>query len=371
MVQYWATANQEAKLTRRLRGEGSVWFSKSENTWIASVTLPDGRKKRKRNKDKRVVTDWRYEQLSALRDNRTLPDDKITLNEFADRFLEDVAIHTMKAKTYQSYESYLRIHIRPELGRFKLSEIKPQHIQRLYTKKLNSGLSNKTVHHIHSYLRRVLNEAVKWELIIKNPSVSVTPPRIEKRQPTVWTIEQSQIFLAAIAEHPYRAIYLIALMCGARRGEILGLEYENLNWSDNTIVIDKTIVELRGRAVISEPKTKYSRRTIVLPNSVIDLLKENPIKKGFIFKSQNGGYIHPRNLLRHYYGVLDRANVPRIRFHDLRHTCATLLLKDTNPRLVQELLGHSSITTTMDVYSHVLPPMKSEVANKMDELFSS
>ena len=143
----------------------------------------------------------------------------------------------------------------------------------------------------------------------------MTPPRVDRRPPTVWNIEQSQTFLQAVAGHRWHAIYLIALTTGARRGEILGMEWQNIRWEARTIAIEKTVVELSGRATITEPKTKQSRRTIVLPNVVLDLLKEHAISSGLIFPSKNGGPLSPRNLLRHYYSVLDRINVPRIRFH--------------------------------------------------------
>ena len=259
--------------------------------------MPNGKEKRKRSKDKAVVQDWLLEQRKAISDNRVLADDKITFNEFADRFLEDVAQHSMKERTLDSYESYLRIHIRPELGNIKLAAIQPQNIQRLYTKKLNAGLSNKTVHHIHTYLRRVLNEAVKWELIYRNPCSAVTPPRVEKSTPKVWTVEQAQTFLKAVKGHRWEGVYLIALCLGARRGEILGMEWENVNWQRGTITIEKTIVELRGKAVVTPPKTHKSRRTLTLPDVVLNLLKQNPQNTGFIFISSTGTPIHPRNWL--------------------------------------------------------------------------
>lgn len=357
-------------MARRQKGEGSVYFSRSEKCWIAKFTLPDGTRIRKRSKDKQMVSNWLFEQRKAIKEHRTIPDGSITLNELADRFLEDVAAHTMKEKTFISYEAYFRLHIRPTLGKMKLSTIAPHHIQQLYSKKLNDGLSKKTVHHIHSYLRRVLNQAVKWELIYRNPCDSVTPPRIEKRIPTVWTIEESQKFLRAVSEHKWYAIYLIALTTGARRGEILGLEWKNVNWAKSTVIIQKTIVEVKGVAKITDPKTALSRRTITLPAIVLDLLKTHPIKEGFIFESEAGTPIHPRNLLRHFYSVLDDLDIPRIRFHDLRHTCATILLqRDVHPKKVQELLGHASITLTLDTYSHIIPGVDSQIADEMDRVF--
>lgn len=357
-------------MSRRSKGEGSLFYSKTEKTWIAKITLPDGRERRKRSKNKFKAQTWLFEQRKAISDRRVLVNESVTVNSFCDSFLKDVAKHTLKEKTYITYEAYLRLHIRPELGKVRLINLQSQQIQRLYTRKLESGLSAKTVHHIHGTLRRVLNEAVKWGLIHKNPCDNVSPPRVEKKIPSVWTIKEAKTFLSAVEGHRWYGIYLIALTTGARRGEILGMEWQNINWSASTIGIEKTISEIKGRAVITAPKTARSRRTIVLPDVVLDLLKENRQPKGFIFLSLNDTPITPRNLLRHYYSVLDKLDLPRIRFHDLRHTVATILLQEnTHPVKVQQLLGHSSITTTLDVYSHILPPMKSEVADKMDDIF--
>jgi integrase len=355
----------------RHKGEGSVYWSKSQKTWVGKITLPDGRRISKRNKDKQIVKDWLFEQRRAIDEHRLPPDGSVTFNEFADRFLEDVAKHTMKEKTVVSYESYLRLHIRPTFGRMKLSAIAPHHIQRLYSQKLSDGLSKKTVLHIHTYLRRVLNQAVKWELIYRNPCSSVTPPKVDKHSPSVWSIEQAQTFLRATQSHKWYAIYLIALTTGARRGEILGMEWKNVNWARNTISIQKTVVEVKGVAKISDPKTATSRRTISLPTVVMDQLKRQSSNSGFIFQSEAGTPVHPRNLLRHFYSVLDDLSVPRIRFHDLRHTCATLLFADgVHPKKVQELLGHASIVQTIDTYTSYIPALDSETADKMDAIFN-
>jgi integrase len=355
---------------RRAKGEGTIFWSQSERRWIAEITLPDGRKKKKRSKDRQVVSDWLFAQRKAISDYNQPLDDKTTFNEFADKFLEEVAKHTLKEKTYITYESYLRLHVRPDLGRMKLASIQSQHIQRLYTKKLGSGLSKKTVHHIHGTLRRVLNKAVKRGLIQRNPCDGVTPPRIDKQVPSVWTIEEAKTFLSAVSDHRWYGIYLIALTTGARRGEILGMEWQNINWIKGTITINKTIVEIKGKATITSPKTKLSSRTIVLPSLVLDLLKENRKSSVWIFPSERGNPLSPRNLLRHFYSVLEKLDVPKIRFHDLRHTAATILLqKDVHPKKVQELLGHSSITLTLDTYSHIIPGVDNQVAEEMDAVF--
>ena len=155
-----------------------------------------------------------------------------------------------------------------------------------------------------------------------------------------------------------------------QRGEILGMEWQNINWEANTISIEKTILEIGHKTVIGEPKTKRSRRTISLPQIVIDTLKPNQRVSGFIFQTSNKTPISPRNLIRHFKQASAAAGLPDIRFHDLRHTAATILLQqDVHPKKVQELLGHSTIVLTLDTYSHIIPSMHSETADKMDAVF--
>ena len=357
---------------KRSDGEGSLYFSESENTWIAEVTLPDGKRKKKRSKKQQVVKAWLLEYRNLVKENDPPVDERITLSGFFAKFLEESAKHTLKPKTYSSYKWLIEKHVIPEIGRLKLASLKPHHLQKLYSDKIGSGLSKKTVLHLHSVIRRALNEAVKWGLIHKNPCSSVTPPRPEKRVPEVWNVEQAQEFLRAVRDHRWYAIYLIALTTGARRGEILGLEWENIDFDRKTVSIQKTVSEIRGKPVIGEPKTQRSRRKISLPDIVIDSLEELGRGTGFIFTTSNGTPVAPRNLLRHYYRVLGSLDIPTIRFHDLRHTAATILLtKDVHPKKVQELLGHSSITITLDTYSHVIKGIHSEAAQKMDGIFKS
>ncbi len=357
---------------KRSNGEGSIYFSESENTWVAEITLPDGKRKKKRSKKQQVVKDWLFEYRKQIKENGRLIDERMALSQFLVKFLEDTAKHTLKPKTFSSYKWIIETHVIPEIGKMKLANLKPHHLQKLYSDKVNSGLSKKTVLHIHSVIRRALNEAVKWGLINNNPCSSVTPPRPDKSLPEIWSVVQAQTFLNAVREHRWYAIYLIALTTGARRGEILGLEWENIDLAGKSASIQKTISEIGGKAIIGEPKTKRSRRTISLPDIVIAALKDMESNNGFVFTTSNDTPIIPRNLLRHYYSVLDRLDIPKIRFHDLRHTAATILLtQDVHPKKVQELLGHSSITLTLDTYSHVMKGMHAEAAEKMDGLFKS
>lgn len=362
-------------MKRRANNEGSIYFSDREHTWIAEVTLPNGKRKKKRNKRQNVVKDWLFEQRKAIKENNIIVDEHISVADYLKRYLETSAKHKVKPSTFSAYRRDIEGHILPELGKIKLSALTPHQIQDLYNKKLKDGLSKKSVLNIHGVLRTALNQAVKLGLLIQNPCTLVTPPRPEKTLPSIWTVEQSQLFLDAVEDHRYYLIYLIALTTGARRGEILGLEWQNISWENSTISIQKSVNEVEGKAMVGDTKTKRSRRIIALPQLVIDNLKakreESGDNSGFIFKTSKNTIILPRNLLRHFHSVLDRIDIPRIRFHDMRHTAATILLQQgVHPKKVQELLGHSSIVLTLDTYSHIIPTLHNETAKKMNELFS-
>jgi integrase len=252
----------------------------------------------------------------------------------------------------------------------KLIAIQPYHLQGLYSKKLSDGLSRKTVHTLHATIRRVLNEAVKWGLLYSNPCSRVTPPKPDRALPNVWSVEEAQRFLIAVASHRWYAIYLIALTTGARRGEILGMERQHFDWSRSTVSIVRTVSEIDNKLVVSDPKTPRSRRVIPLPKIVVDALEVDKRASGFVFTTSAGTPVAPRNLVRHFHEVSEEQGLPRIRFHDLRHTAATILLqKDVHPKLVQELLGHSTISLTLDTYSHVIAGVNNQTASAMDEVF--
>jgi integrase len=358
---------------RRTKGEGSLFYSDPEECWVAEISLPDGKRQRKRSKKQQIVKDWLLEQRKAVQENRVLPSQQINFSDFLDRFLSDVASHTLQPKTLSNYEYLIEKHIRPDLGKFKLAQIRPDHLQSLYSKKLDSGLSAKTVKHIHALIRRVLNQALKWDLIYRNPAVAVTSPMVTKHPLETLTEEQAKRLLEVAQDHRWYPIYVLALTTGMRQGELLGLRWEDVNFENKTISVCQTVQSIHGRVRIGQPKTASSRRTIALSSFGLSVLKDykrETNREGLIFTTSKGTPISPRNLLRHFYKVREKAQLPDIRFHDLRHTAATFLLKENvHPKIVQEMLGHSSIILTLDTYSHIIPDIQKEAANKMDSIF--
>lgn len=358
---------------RRSAGEGSLFFSQSEQCWIAEIVLPDGKKKRKRSKKQYVAREWLQTSLSELKNGTFVENNQMTVGRVMEKFLDEIVEKTLKPKTIESYRYLATKHIIPLLGNIKLKELKPTHIQSLYTTKLEEGLSKRTVQYIHAVLRRALNQAVLWDLLARNPTDRVVPPVPEKKAPVTLSVEELKYFLESVKEHRFYPIYLIAIGCGLREGEILGLEAKDIDLEQGLISVRQTVVDIRGKIHINEPKTPKAKRVVAMPSFVIEELKKLSLPKdGFVFKTLNNTPIGPRNLLRHFQDTLEAIGLPRVRFHSLRHSYASIQLQSgTHPKVVQEALGHSSIELTLNTYSHLLPSLQKEAAEKIDKIFAT
>ncbi len=198
--------------------------------------------------------------------------------------------------------------------------------------------------------------------------------RPKRHPPQTLSAEQAKLFLKSIEEHRWYPIYVLAILTGMRKGEILGLHWEDIDLKNGAANIKHTLVTVQGRSFLSQPKSENARRTITLPNTVIEVLQEKKLasgNEGLVFTTSTGRPVSQRNLTRHFHSALENLGLPRIRFHDLRHTAATLLLKaNVHPKVVQDMLGHSSVVLTLDTYSHVIPGMQDEAAEEMDKIFS-
>jgi integrase len=269
------------------------------------------------------------------------------------------------------------MHIKPILGDIKLTELKPAHLQRFYTLKLEEGLSNSTVRHFHNIMHKALTQATRWGMVPRNVADLVTPPPLVRTVPVVWTRQQATQFLMHIKGSRYEGIFALALSTGMRRGEILALQIRDIDWDKGTIQVSRSIQSISGRGlVVSEPKTEGSRRTIVVPRFALKILaehiKRNEDKSGFVFATSHGTPFSPRNILRFFSSAVEEAGLPKISFHKLRHTFATMHLAiGTNPKIIQEILGHKVIALTLGTYSHVLPGLQGEAAKVTDSLLST
>jgi integrase len=360
---------------RRAKGEGSIYYDEVNNRWMAQITLPNGKRRTKSGASQKAVRDWLTKQRHNISEGLYVLDDKVKFGEFLDRYMKDVALHNLRATTYQTHAGLIKNHIQPELGNIRLSSLSATHIQRFYTKKLESGLSKRTVQYLHTIIHRVLNQALRWGLVARNVSDLVDAPSPKRRPPATWSISQVKKFLSAVEDHRWYPIYVIACYCGLRKGEILGIYKEDVDIENGVIHVRHAVQEVTGRGLmITEPKTEKAKRPVNIPSTALQVLRgylEGVEANQLIFTTSSGKPISPRNVVRHFKSVIKATGLPDIRFHDLRHTHASLLLEaGVHPKVVQERLGHSQISLTLDTYSHTIPSMQEDAAEKFETLLS-
>ncbi len=372
-------------MAKRGNGEGSI-SRRKDGTYMARyyVDTPAGRKRRtiygKKGEKRQEVADRLAEALGNRSKGLVFDAENQKLGEYLDRWLADSVRGSVKAVTFESYSRLVRVHIVPALGRVKLKAISPAHLQGFYRTKLDAGLSPRTVQYIHAVLHRALKQALRWGLVARNVSEAVDPPRVRREEIRPLCPEQARMLLEAARDDRLEALYVLAIHCGLRQGELLGLKWEDVDLERGILQVRRTL----SNGVFTTPKTAKSRRSVKLTESALDALRKHLKRQlkeidragslwqenGLIFATEAGTPLNRHNLgSRSFKPLLERAGLHRsTRFHDLRHTCATLLLsKGIHPKIVQELLGHSSVGITLDTYSHVLPGMGDGAADAMED----
>jgi integrase len=310
-------------------------------------------------------------------------DENQTVGEYITQWLWDSAKHAVKATTYRAYESQIRNHIIPALGKVKLSRLTPARIQALYAAKLSAGMKPASVRQIHAILHNAFEQAVRFNLIPTNPASKVDPPKVRQEEITPLSAEQVNKFLDVTQnEHDrFEALYVLALTTGLRVGELLGLKWSDTDLNARRLRVSRQLQRSQEGLIFTEPKSA-SRRTVDLAASTVEVLKrhrkrqvEETLKAGGAYKDNDlvfagdlGEPIGPEKVTqRAFKPLLKRAGLPEIRFHDLRHTFATLLLaRGVHPTYVQRALGHASVKMTLDRYSHWMPSMGRATAEAID-----
>jgi len=368
---------------RRGNGEGSITRRK-DGRWMGRYTVhtAEGPKQRAVYGKTRGEVSQKLTRAMADRDSGfTYDTESMIVGDYLGRWLTDAVRDTVRRKTYERYESIVRVHLLPVIGRLKLTALTPAHVRSLYREKLDSGLAPRTVLHIHRTLSKALKQATEDGLIPRNAAGPVKPPRPGTEEIRPLSRDQVQTFLDAVSGERLEALYVLAITAGLRQGELLALKWDDVDLEAGTLQVRRTLSETRGRRTFEAPKSGRGR-SIRLSRRAADALKvhrraqlkERMTKAGLweehglVFASQVGTTMSGRNLYRAFKIRLKRAGLPEtLRFHDLRHTCATLLLRQgINPKFVQELLGHADISLTLNVYSHVLPDMGDAVASGID-----
>jgi integrase len=302
---------------------------------------------------------------------------------FLDEWLGTIEA-TVRPRTYLTYELYARRHLIPELGHFQLDRLGPAHVQAMLARKLAEGLQPQTVAHLRAILRTALNRAVRFGLVSRNVASLTDPPRVERVEIKPLDPDQARRLLAALEGDSNRALFLLSLFTGVRRGEALGLQWADVDLDGAEVRVNRALQRYRGELHLDPPKTARSRRSVTIPDVVIEALRQRRVaqlqdrllagggwrESDLVFTTRRGTPIEPRNAVRSFKLALRRAGLPQaIRLYDLRHSCATLLLiQGVSPRVVMEILGHSQIALTMNTYSHVIPALQREAASKLEAL---
>ncbi len=369
---------------KRGNSEGSI-RRRSDGRWEARVVLENGQRKSFYAKTRQEVSRL---LAGALRDRDAgLPivGEKQTVEQYLTQWLNDIK-PTIRLRSWIRYEEAVRLHVLPRLGSVVLSRLSPQQVQSLYTVKLSEGLAPATVARIHAVLRRAFGEATRMGISQRNVVALVRPPRPIAKEMRVLTPEQARIFLAAVVDDPLEALYVLALTTGMRRGEMLALHWADVNLEARFIQVRFTVQHIAGAQVLySPPKTARSRRKVALSARAVDALQKHRQRQeqqraivganwgdnDLVFTTATGEPMRGNHILqRNFAPILRRAGLPPMRFHDLRHTAATLLLmQGIHPKIVSEMLGHSTISMTLDTYSHVLPDMQRDATAAFDRLF--
>jgi integrase len=376
-------------VTRRGSGEGNI-YQRADGRWEARIQLGYAHGRRRRKSFYGYTRAEVQEKLTqALRDQHqglsVGTDDRQTVGQFLTRWLADSVQPSVRPKTYTTYESYVRCHLIPELGRIPLVRLSPSDVQGLMNRKLQSGLSPRTVHHIRAVLRRALNQANRWALVPRNVATLVDAPRVPRYEVRIMTPDEARQFLRAVQGDRLEALFTMALMIGLRQGELLGLQWDDIDLSTNRLVIRRALQRVNGRLQLVEPKTQSSRRMLVLPPMVVEALHGHRVRQleerlwagsrwqehSLVFTTSVGTPLDGTNVTHRLHAILVDEGLLRLRFHDLRHACASLLLaQGVHPRVVMEQLGHSQISLTLNTYSHVLPSLQAEAAQRMEELLA-
>lgn len=379
-----------AKKRSRGNGDGDIWPRKNKEGKITSYRGayfgPDGKRRYVSGKNKEETRNKLRKARSDADQGVVFDAQNLRLSEYLDRWLKDSVKDTVRISTYQRYEQVIRLHLVPGLGRVKLKALTPAHVQRFYRDRLDSGLSPSTVRKFHNVLHRALRQAVRWDLIPRNVTEATEPPKETSEEIHPLSEEEARRLLEAARGDRLEALYVLALTTGMREGELLGLKWEDVDLTNGVLRVRRTLTRDHGRFYFGEPKSEKGRRQIDLPEGASKALKAHLDRqmaemerigdryedRGLIFTTATGAPINPSNLRqRSLADLLKKAGIRKVRFHDLRHTFATLMLsRNIHPKVVQEMLGHANIAITLDRYSHFLPSMGRDAAVAMDEIFS-
>lgn len=388
---------------KRGNGEGCI-SRRKDGSWCAVITVgrkPDGKPKQRffYGRTRQEVAEKLTKALAEIQQGTYVEPSGLTVGQWLDTWLEEYARPHIRPTTYDNYAMEIRAHIKPAIGSIPLAKLTANILQKFYNDLLVSGrkdggggLSNRTVKLAHTIIHSSLKQALQSGLVARNVSEATKPPRMQKQEMRVLTQEEMECFLKAIEGDRLGVAFLLDLATGLRRGELLALRWQDVDFKEGTTNIKRTLVRVgtsggpaKTTLTYQEPKTKHGRRVVPIPEEVLLELKSHKARQnqeklllgeayqdsGLVFCAEDGRPLDPSSFGKHFSKLAQKAGIAGATMHTLRHTYATRLLEaNEHPKVVQELLGHSDISLTLNTYSHVMPELKRQAAAKLNSLFT-
>lgn len=374
-------------MSKRSNGEGTI-YKRKDGRWCGAYYDEQYNRRYVYGKTQSAVK----KELKEKQESGTIKHKPYTLESWVLEFLEKYKSNELKITTYNSYMLLYRKHIlNSKLGNMKLDNVKASHLQQFYNDKIKEGYSSKTVRSMEVVINSALDKAFKLRIIKENPNLFTTIPKKKKYEAKVLTLEEVERILNEAKKEKIYPIVVTTLYTGLRKGEVMALKWDNVDFLERKIYVKNSLCRVveeipdekgcrRATYQILEPKTKKSVRTIPMLDEVYEALLEQKRRQGidkeknkdiyddqgFVFADEVGNYLAQRQFMTHYHDFLEKYAITNIRFHDLRHTFATLLIEsDISIKIVQELLGHSNISTSMDIYTHVSDKKKEQAITQL------
>ena len=371
---------------KRAHGEGSI-LRRKDGRWQGAVTVgydSQGKQKRKTvyGKTQAEVRE-KIEKIKQQVSEGTYSDSKLNIREFLLVHWLPTKANEVKPRTNEFYHYVIKDYIIPCIGKIQLTKLTPIDIQKMMNW-VAEQVSNDAANKARRVLYTALEQAVKWQMIPRNPVQAVNRLRVDTKEMKIWSTSEAAQFLDVARGHRLYALFYLAMSTGMRRGELLGLTWQNIQ--GNVLFVRQTLILVGNKPTFSSPKTKQGHRQIALAEDVLTVLAEHSKNqeaeatylgdswqddKGLVFPSEVGTPLNPRNLERIWYSLQDKAGVTRIRFHDLRHLHASIAIKEgVDPKVLADRLGHSRASFTMDVYTHLFEGQRQAAAVSIMDFLS-
>jgi integrase len=370
--------------TIRANLEGSIYQRKSDGYYVAAISLPNGKRKYFYGKTEADALEKKRQAERQQDDGANLASEDPTLKRFMETWL-DVVQQSLRPKTYESYLSLSRNHIIPELGKTKLSKLTAQEVQVFINSRTRKGLSPRSVQYIRAVLRMALSQAQKWGMLQKNVAKLVEVPRIPRKHAFETSQADVQAILKAVEGHRLETLFLTSVSLGLRLGEVLALKWSDVDFPARTLSVSRSLQKIKGdKYRFVEQKTIRSTRKLPVPERLFASIDAHRTRQtleqtvfpqtpwGLIFCTRNGTPLSGPDVTHAFQRLLAAQGVPRIRIHDLRHACISLLLaQGVDVRTVAEIAGHSQVSMTLNVYAHAIPGQSKIALDKLDALFQA